>query len=199
MHDLTIGQFLSELGSRSPSPGGGAVAAIVAALAVETGRMVIAWSQGREELSEHADALDDLFDHLQEESTALTLAADDDAIAYGHLSALMKVPKEDRDPQEWEEAVERAVEVPVDLIQACGAFLNQLQGLIGRSNPMLASDLAVAAILAEAAGQSAAWSVYANLPLFEDPEREAEMRTDLGKILDGMATTARDILESCRR
>jgi formiminotetrahydrofolate cyclodeaminase len=60
--------------------------------------------------------------------------------------------------------------------------LECLEGLIGRSNERLASDLAIAAVLGEASVRSAAWNVHVNAVSLEDGGerfvREADGRVE---------------------
>ena len=52
---LTVRELLSSVGSRSPTPGGGAAAAITAALAAAVGEMVVNLSRGKPALAAHDD------------------------------------------------------------------------------------------------------------------------------------------------
>ena len=53
---LSVDELLAEIGAKSPTPGGGAVACVTAALAAALGRMVVNYSVGKPSLAEH-DAL----------------------------------------------------------------------------------------------------------------------------------------------
>ena len=171
MADSTLGAFLDDLGSRSPVPGGGAAAAVTAAIAAALGRMVVAWSdtdpaEGHAELLEKIDAV----------RNALVALADTDAKAYASLAALMKLDRDEPErTRSWDAAVEDAIAAPRAVIEACRTLLKVLEVFRPRTNKRLAGDLAGAGLLADAAARTAAESLRANLPLLSDPDRAAAL------------------------
>jgi methenyltetrahydrofolate cyclohydrolase len=180
---LTLAGLLDAIAAKTPAPGGGAVAPIVAALGAALARMVLRYSQGRKALAEHDALHADSLAALDALSSRLLDLAADDAAAYGRLSALMKLAEDD--PQriaQWSDAVDAAVAAPRAVLNECVSALGVFAQLPGRTSRMLASDLAIAAVLAEAAARSAAWNIRINLPLLTDGaaalEREAADAVD---------------------
>ncbi len=187
---LTVRELLSSVSANSPTPGGGAVAAITAALAAAVGQMVVNLSRGRPALAEHDGLHGEALRALAELAGAALDLAEDDAEAYGRLSALFRLDREDeRRRREWDGAVEAAIAAPRRVMDTCLDILDLLGRLLGASNPNLKSDLAVAAVLAEAGCRAAAWSVRANLPLL----REAEEARRIGSEADALIDRARAI------
>ena len=84
-------------------------------------------------------------------------------------------------------AVRAAINAPLAMCRLCRNASELLAGLPGRTNPMLASDLAVAAILLQAACAAAAWNVRINLPSLSDELERARL-----------AGEAADDVERCR-
>jgi glutamate formiminotransferase/formiminotetrahydrofolate cyclodeaminase len=197
MSDVTIDQFLHDLGSRSPAPGGGAVAGMAAALATATGLMVTAWSRGGSDLAEYEGELEKLSDHLQEQLQVAQRLTDEDARAYSHLSTMMKIPSSKRDPHAWGDAVKQAIDVPMNVVKLSERVLSRLQWMVGKSNRHLASDLGVAAVMAEAAARCAAWNVRANLPLLQDQAHAATIETELAATIEGVRQGAAAVEASC--
>ena len=187
---LTVRELLSSVSANRPTPGGGAVAAITAALAAAVGQMVVNLSRGRPALAEHDGLHGEALRALAELAGAALDLAEDDAEAYGRLSALFRLDREDeRRRREWDGAVEAAIAAPRRVMDTCLDILDLLGRLLGASNPNLKSDLAVAAVLAEAGCRAAAWSVRANLPLL----REAEEARRIGSEADALIERARAI------
>ena len=185
--DLTLDDALEAIGAKTPTPGGGAVASITAALGAALARMVVNYSLGKPKLAEHAELHAESLESLEAISKrALTLAAEDEA-AYGRLNALWKLPEDD--PQRragWADAVAGAIDAPRRVLALSVELLELLDRLPGRTTKLLASDLAIAAVLAEAATRSAAWNVRINLPLTDDADalgRETAERIDRARAL----------------
>jgi formiminotetrahydrofolate cyclodeaminase len=172
--EMNVGGFLEQLGAKTPAPGGGAAACMAGATAAALAHMVVAYSLGKKNLAEHEP-------HLQQAATALTRArelmlqlADEDAAAYALVNELLKLPEtEARRAAEMPAAAGAAVAVPRAAVALCIDMLRLIESLCGRSNRYLRSDLAIAAVLAEAATRSAWWNVNINLSLLSDEaERE---------------------------
>ena len=94
LEGLSINDFLDAVGAKTPTPGGGAVAAVVSAIGAALGRMVLNYSIGKKSMSEHDGlhrrTLKEL-DDLAQEALRLSEA---DARAYGQLNDLWKLPKD---------------------------------------------------------------------------------------------------------
>ncbi len=162
----TFGDLLEAIAARTPAPGGGAVAALTAALAAALARMVVRYGA-----SDPAS-----LSTLAGLGAAALRLADDDAAAFARLSALWKLDRNDPARRErWPGAVEAVIAAPQGVIDASLDMLRLLDRLSKTANPRLAGDLAIAAILAHAAAESAAWNVRANLPLLADPAEAARL------------------------
>jgi formiminotetrahydrofolate cyclodeaminase len=167
--EMNVGGFLEQLGAKTPAPGGGAAACMAGATAAALAQMVVAYSLGKKNLAEHEV-------HLQQASVMLSRArglmlqlADEDAAAYALVNALQKLPEGDaRREAELPAAAEAAVAVPRAALALCLDMLRLVESLCGKSNKFLRSDLAIAAVLAEAAARSAWWNVSVNLSLLGD-------------------------------
>ncbi|HSL96988.1 MAG TPA: cyclodeaminase/cyclohydrolase family protein, partial [Candidatus Deferrimicrobiaceae bacterium] len=139
-------------------------------------------------------------------SELLTLA-DEDARAYAACAVALKLPREAFADKEYRDQQVRATaqvaaEVPLRCVERCREVLILTEALAGRSNVNAASDLRVAALLAEAAGHGAAENVLVNLPLIGTTEwtvateaRVAELVAEISelkyKVHDVVATGER--------
>ena len=175
MTQLPVDALLDAIAAKQPVPGGGAVAGLVHAIASALGGMVVAYSEGRKTLAEHAERLALARATLERHRVrALDLAAED-ARAYAAMNELWRLPEDDPVRRERMPAATRAaIAAPRATAELGLELLEVLEGLVGRSNRHLGSDLAIAAILAEAAVRSAAWNVRVNLPLVPDAEERSE-------------------------
>lgn len=198
--EMRMSEFLDAVASKQPTPGGGAVASVVAALAGALGCMVLVYSQGKKSLAEHAASHQKALSSLGELGRRAMKLAEDDATAYARLNALWKLDKSDpKRLAEFPEAVEQAIAAPHAVLHVCMEILLQLRDLCGTTNTMLASDLAMAAILAEAGARSAAWNVRINLPLLDDARTREVFAQTIEKSLSAAASLCRDVESHCAK
>ncbi|HVP73313.1 MAG TPA: cyclodeaminase/cyclohydrolase family protein [Phycisphaerales bacterium] len=198
--DLRLSDFLDAVAAKQPTPGGGAVASVVAALAAALGRMVVNYSAGKKSLLAHDALHQGALRSLQELGARALELAEEDAAAYGRLNALWKLEKNDpKRIAEFGAAVEQAIAAPHAVLHACMETLRLLQRLCGATSRSLASDLAMAAILAEAGARSAAWNVRINLPLLEDESVKQMFEQTLEQTLGDAGNIAREIELACMR
>ena len=166
-----IGEFISSVAMKTPTPGGGAVASVTAALAAALGQMVLNYSLGKKSLAAHENANIAALTNLREAALRALDLAEADAIAYGRLNELWKLEQHDAvRVAEFPKAVHEAIAAPRGVLMLSLTMLRVLRTLPGTTNSMLKSDLAIAAVLAEAAVRAAAWNVRINLPLVDNAE-----------------------------
>lgn len=162
----TVRSLLDRVSAKTPTPGGGTVAPIVGALASALARMVVEYSRGRADLKPHEHTLDEALGELARAQAMLVELADEDAAAYDALRTAMKMSKDQPDRSARIEGMARAcAQPPLATIATCSCVLAALEGLCGKINPHLRSDMAIAAVLTDAAARASRWTVAANAPL----------------------------------
>ncbi len=202
--DLTLETFVDRLASAEPVPGGGSASAAAAALGAGLVAMVASLSAGRPRYAEHAALLDEWVRRGRELGSRLLDLADEDAAAYAGFSVAMKLPK-DTDEQRaarteaLRAAAKIAAEAPLRCVEACREVVEGAEALAGRSNVNASSDLAVAALLTEAAARGAAANVLVNLPMTGDDAVAAELSVRVDELLreiERLALGAREVVRS---
>lgn len=202
--DLTLDGFVEVLGSAEPVPGGGSASAVAAALGAGLVAMVASLSAGRPRYAEHAALLEAWTARGRELSSRLLDLADEDAVAYAGYSAALKLPKETADERAarttaLRSAARAAAEAPLRCVEACREVVEGAEALAGRSNVNAASDLAVAALLTEAAARGAAANVLVNLPATGDEALAADLSVrvdDLLRDIERLALGAREVVRA---
>jgi len=181
-----IAEFLNALAGRTPTPGGGAVAAFTGALAAGLGEMVVAYSLSKR-LEAHKADLERTGIELAGLRRDFLAAADADAAAYARLNDALKF-KERTPAQEsvYRAALVSATDAPASVARMAARLVETLDGLGDRWNINLASDMAMAALLARTAAQSAAWNIRMNEPLVRAAGVGVEIldrvRTDVARV-----------------
>jgi methenyltetrahydrofolate cyclohydrolase len=192
MDELTsipFGQLLESIAAKTPTPGGGGVAAMTGATAAALAHMVVSYSLGRKSLAQHQGELERSSGYLGRAKEIFLELAREDAEAYGLVNELQKLPEPDpRRQRELPGANEAAIQVPLTAIAAADDLLRHCESLAAISNPHLHSDLAIAAVLAESAARSAAWMVRVNSASLHDHDKRVRLMEQ-----------ARRMVEDCQR
>ena len=188
--DKTVSEFLNELASAAPAPGGGSAAALAGAMGAALVSMVCHLTLGRKK---YADVQDDMAavvaqsEGLRRELSDLLQA---DVEAYTAVSSAYQLPKgtdEDKAARSVaiQDALKQATIVPMRVAEACVRVLDLCRPVAEKGNVNAVSDAGVAALLAEAALRSAALNVIINLKAIQDQSFCTEMGDQLTALLSG--------------
>lgn len=190
--------LIESIAAKTPTPGGGAVASITAALASALGRMVVNYSVEKKSLAKHEPVNREALQTLEKAGKDSLELAEADARAYARLNDLWKLDKNDvRRKNEFPAAVDAAIAAPRAVLQSSMGMLAMMAKLPATTNSMLHSDLAIAAILADAAARSAAWNVRINLPMLEDAEKRTTLEGELEHSLSESRILCQAIEQAC--
>lgn len=179
LSDLPLGEFLERLAAREPAPGGGAAAALTAALAA--GLVAMSARFSRTQLTDDdADTRAAAADRIR---GVLVDLAERDGAAYHEVLAAFR-ESEQPDPQARREriraALDRAARVPLEIAETAADLAAQAGELVERGNPNLRGDAGAAVHLAAAAAAAAAALVRLNVEL-------GDLDTDLATRADRAA------------
>lgn len=181
MKGQTVDQWLDELGSSAPAPGGGAAGALSAAMAAGLVEMVGNLSVGRGQDDDAVRAIVDAARALRVRAAEL---ADEDAEVFTAVMAAYKLPRGD----DAEKAARRAgidaalaaaAGVPLEVAGVATEVLRLCTAILPLANPNVLSDVAVSAASARAALDSSVVNVEVNLALLKDEPRRAELAAAL--------------------
>ena len=202
--DASLRSFIERLSSAEPVPGGGSAAAVAGGLGAALVAMVAALSRNRPAYAEHEALLEEAEERSRRLAESLLDLADADAAAYAEYAAALKLPKVEPDEERARrvalaEAARRASEVPLRTIEACHEVATAAAALAGRSNRNAASDLLVAALLAEAAARAAAANVLTNLPAVDDPAFVDQATGRVDRLLHEIGRAAETTRETIAR
>ena len=201
--DQTIGEWLDELGSAAPAPGGGAAAAMSVATAAALVEMVGNLTVGRSAYAGHEAQVTAVRDAARRLRQLALGQIDEDAQVFRALMAAYRLPR-NTDQQRaargpaLQAATRRAAGVPLDVAATAAEVIELAAELPGRSNPNVLSDVGVAAALAAAAIEAAAINVDVNLAALTDAEAKSELTAQLAGYLT-VAVRGRELAGRVRR
>ncbi len=186
-----IEDYLKRLGSGDPTPGGGAAAALTSAQGAALIMMVANHTIGKPKYAEFEELNKDILSEAEVLLGSLTDGIDNDATAFGKVSAAYALPKTNEEKRSAEIAAASvlAAEAPLMVMEDSLAALRLAATLKGHSNKMLESDVFVAALHLYAGIRSAYYNVEANIPAIEkaDPALAMEMRQHTAAVLSDAA------------
>lgn len=154
--ERTLRAYLDAVAARTPTPGGGSVAAVAGALAAALGEMVANLTLGRSEATGSDDALVDLRDRLTGLRGSLIDAAAADERTYAAYRDAVKLPRgSDAETTARAAALHRtlidATEVPLAVARSAAEVAELMANVAVSANRHVRSDAALGALLAEVA------------------------------------------------
>jgi formiminotetrahydrofolate cyclodeaminase len=194
----SIESYLDRLASETPEPGGGSVAALVAALGAALVSMVAHLTLGKPKYADVQDDMADLEERAAKLRAELELLVTLDAQAYGAVAAAMKLPQEDEAQKAerkkvLQNALNGAAAVPLKIALAALEVAKLSLPAAEKGNLYAVSDAGVAVLLADAAAQAAALNVKINLAWIEDDDFKREAWARIEEVLSE-AAHMRDIV-----
>ena len=187
--DYKIEDFINDLSSPLPSPGGGSVAGLVGALSGSLNSMVYSLTVNKKSFEKKDLETQKLVLDFKEASAKFTKKAlmlmEEDRKEFNKLMDCYKLPKETEEEKEFrnkeiKQRTVKAMMAPKKLAEECYKFYDNIDAAVEYGNKMLVSDAVCAAILLNAAVESAIVNVKINLNSLKDlpiaKEIEKEMK-----------------------
>ena len=162
-----IGQYIENLGAKTSSPGGGAVAAVTGAQSIGLIEMVCQFTP------ENETAIANIVQRTQILAPKMLALGDDDVVCFEALMASYKLPKsttseKSKRTQSIQVCLAAAATVPLDIIKIINGVIPDIQYLADYGNPNLITDVAIAASLGQSALTSSQLNVLINLKQIRD-------------------------------
>jgi len=173
LFDKSLREVIEVSASKSPTPGGGSVSAIVACFGLAMASMVGNLTLGKEKYKDVAPQIEeslkegnDLIGKLEELVEADMAGFNNFMTAY----RLQGTTGEEKVARETavQKALKDATDTPVEIARVCLKALHIADRLSVTGNKMAVSDVGVAVLLVEAALKSALLNVDINLPMIKD-------------------------------
>ena len=182
---LPVGDFVDQVSSNAPVPGGGSAAALAGSLGAALAAMVANLTVGRS--GHDGEELSAMSERAQAAKQALAELVDEDARAFNRVMDAMGLPrateaeKRARD-HAVQDAYRRAAEVPLETARLSLAALELARVAAIKGRHDAASDAGSAALLARAAVEAAALNVAINLQTLEDEAFVRACRAEIDRL-----------------
>ena len=195
MKEQKIEEFINDLASAAPTPGGGGAAGLVAAVGMALGDMVLSLTTGKKKYAQYQEEIDALMVRADELQKELLLAMDKDAEAFEPLAKAYALPKEtfeevDKRNQVMEEALYDAAKAPIEMMKVIVEAMHAI------------SDAGCGIQMCGAALNSASLNVYINTKMMNDRLQAVRFEKEAEELLlEGahvLARTYQNVLNSIR-
>ncbi len=198
--DLKMKEFLDELASSSPAPGGGAVAALNGALGAALVSMVCNLTIGKERFADVEEDAKKILSQTEELRKKLQENIEKDAEAFNQVMAAFRMPKEtEEQKQRRSEAIQRAykiaTDIPLETAKLCFEVLPLAKDAAKIGNPNAISDIGAGVLSAYAGLQQSLLNVDINLPGIKDTEYKEKVLQEVEKLKKDAETLVNEVLE----
>ncbi|MDR3610613.1 MAG: cyclodeaminase/cyclohydrolase family protein [Ignavibacteriaceae bacterium] len=179
----SIGNYLEELSSNSPTPGGGNVSAFCGALASSLGIMVCNLTIGKKKYLDSEEELKGIKKKLEKaKNDFLTLSTEDNQ-AFDRVMESFRLPKDTEEQksvrsQKIEAATIAAGLVPYRVISLSKIIIPYLMIIAEKGNQNSLSDTGVAFSLISTAAQGAFFNVMINCSSYKDNQQAKKILLD---------------------
>jgi formiminotetrahydrofolate cyclodeaminase len=191
----SIDQFLDDLASSAPTPGGGSAAAIMGAMGAALVSMVCNVSFGKKGCEAAEPELRNMLVTSEELRRRLAAMVAEDIAAFDSLMAAYKLAKSSEEEKSRRAAtiqacLVRATEVPLECARACSELVRMARRAADLGYKHVISDVGVGVAAADAALRSAALNVFINAPSLKDRGFAANALEEVERLASASAAAA---------
>lgn len=159
----TIEKFQKELSSKSPTPGGGVIAALTGSFAASLIEMVCNLTVGKKGYENVQKSVIKIHKDAVELKVRLSKLAQEDKLAYEKVAVAYKIDKENPKRKELiKKSLKYAIEVPMEVRKLCQEIEVLAYKIAKIGNKNARSDAKTALYMAHAASKSALENVKIN-------------------------------------
>lgn len=201
MNNASIEDWLETLAAKQPTPGGGAVAALSAAIAAAQLGMVAIYTTGPK-WQDRESRMQELYKELTELRAQALALVEADAQAFAKVGSAYGLPKETEDEkaarvEAIQAALTQAADPPSKTAQLAEQIVNIAAEILESGNPSVISDVAVSASMARAALESAIVNIEINEHSLKDPKIKQGLKQILEDACDQIQK-ADEVIEQVR-
>ncbi len=175
VNDPQFEPWLTELASSAPAPGGGAAAAVSAALGAAMVSMVCNLTLGKKRYAASEPLMKRALERAEQLRAEALSLIEQDAAAFDAVARAYALPRGEARSAAIQSALPRAAAVPLRTAEVAADIVELAESICEAANPNVLSDVAVAALSAGSAITSAAVNVEVNVALLRDAEESSRL------------------------
>lgn len=195
--------LINEISSKEPVPGGGAVSAFSASVAVSLCEMVCNLTIGKKRYKEYDEETRNRIDEISKtcelEKQVFLKLFEKDNQAFDKVMQVVRMPKETDEQiqvrkQKLAEAYRGAMEVPLEVARKIENFYPNIEFVSRFGNPNCITDVGVSSLQAFSALQGAILNVKINLDGIKNEELANKARMECENFLENAKNTHNQIM-----
>jgi len=199
-----IDEYIKELGSKAPVPGGGGASAVAGALSAALSSMVCNLTVGKKSYISVEDDIKKILEDMNKHMESFIKLSDKDAEVFYPLSqAYGFKPQNDEEKKMHEENMEKllfdAAMVPLDIMKEAYSMLVSVDFLAKKGSKLAVSDAGVAVSMLRSAVCGAMMNVVINVKYMKNREKAQNLMDEASEILENTMNKAdiiyREVLE----
>lgn len=190
--EKSIKEYIKQVQSEDPTPGGGSVAATVGALGGALINMVGNLTIDKKVYADVPDdkkkVMEESFKEIENLVDELIVIIDEDATAFDGVMNAFKLPKETEEDkkkrsQAIQEGYKKALETPLKCAEKCLEILKLQEVFAEYGNVNAITDVGVGTLLAYSGLEGALFNVTINLKSIKDQDYKKEMEDNVNNIM----------------
>lgn len=184
-----INNYLEELSSKAPIPGGGGVSAFVAALSAALSSMVCNLTIGKKSYMAVEKNIQGILEEMQSHVESFIKLADRDAEVFYPLSQAYSVKPNTEEEKithesKMEELLYNAAAVPLEVMKEACWMMGSIEYLVKKGSKRAVSDAGMAAMLLRSAVCGAMMNVAINAKYMKDRDKAESLLKEGNEILN---------------
>ena len=193
-------QFLKELASKEPTPGGGGASALLGSVSASLCSMVANLTTGKKKYAQYQEDIERILKEMETGIWKIHSFIEKDAVAFAPLAQAYSIPKDQPDREQiLEKALLDAAVLPMELTETLYALVPVMEELEIKGSRLAISDVAVAAAACEGALKGAVMNVYINTRLMKDKEKANAMNQKAMKLEEDGSRRCREVYVRIRQ
>ena len=183
INEITLIDFIADLSSKEPVPGGGGASALIGAVGVALCSMVANLTSGKKKYAEYQSDIENIVTRTSKSIPSLLNLIEQDAEVFEPLSAAYGISKDDPNRDEiLENALIKACSVPMEILKEMASVVDVIEQLSVKGSKLAVSDVGVAASACRSAIEGAIMNVYINTKLMKNRDYAVQVNKEADSV-----------------